>query len=295
VTTGDTEPAPEAPAGLDRQQLIEAGWEQGALLPPAALAYRRDTPVASRPADGEWEAAVIISHPCDVVSDSCDDEPTVEVLPFTRLHRPPARDRTGAQHPRELEIAAGQNGTETLQFVIHDHAKLDRARLLGEEFRPVGRLDRPDVRVLIEWVKRRYDRVVLPEAFARRVKHTKIRDALMERREHFGRLFIQLDPWDEVKDDEPYGVRLMLVLKPAATRDMEKSRPEIRVLLRKIVSALMLADQVLVDGLAGWPNSASKEPSHDQLLAAWDEIVRKPEEVTLVDIAGFRPFHPEAL
>ena len=57
----------------------------------------------------------------------------------------------------------------------------------------------------------------------------------------------------------------------------------------------MNVEGVEVVGMSGLPADASRPVSSVQMLAAWELIVRRPEAVTLADIAEFKPFHPEAL
>ena len=280
---------------LDRARLIQEGWDQGAILVADALSCARYAPPSEGRAPSPWAGAVIITHSCDVVNESYEDEPVVEVIPFEQLNRAARRELTAAQHPRELEIPDDVDGTTSIRLAIRDRVELDRARLLAAGHAPYARLGHSAVRVLIEWVRRRYDRPALPEAFARRVKHTKIRDALLERREHFGRLYIALDPWTEVGDDEPYEVGLRLILKPSAVRNMTQSRSELTVLLRRIVNQLANVEGVVLQGVHDWPDNPSKSPTAEQLVAVWDEIVRRPEQATLAEMLGYKPFNPEAL
>jgi hypothetical protein len=279
----------------NREVLIRESWDQGAILGASALcaaATTRGGRTADRVQDLPWTGAVVIGHGCDVINPSCELEPTLEVLPYNAVSRAANTECLFAQHPRLLEFMRGE---ETWTFDIQDRLFLDRQRLLLRGEKPIGVLEAVERRVLVEWVRRRYDRVVLPESFAKRFAHKRVRDALFRKRDSFGRVLISLDPWAEVASGEdPYEVGLRIILRPGFSQLQMYTHRQVSDLLRALLSHLVNAPGVCVTGVDEWP-APERQPTSLQVTSAWETIVRRPEQITIAELLGFHPFHAESL
>jgi hypothetical protein len=166
--------------------------------------------------------------------------------------------------------------------------------LLRNGEKPIGVLDDPQRRITVDFLKRRYDRMVLPDSFAKRFKVSKVREALYRKRDSYGRALILLDPWDEVGEEEPYDVTLLIILRHSLRTLPPRARAQVDELLHTLLHHLVNAPHILVTGVPEW-TKGTNPASHAQLSAAWETIVRYPEEISLAEIAPFQPFHAESL
>jgi hypothetical protein len=138
---------------------IDSAWEQGALLSPADLS---DIP----PAQGE--VFIIISQSCDVVYDSFDAEPLVEVH-LARVISELNGGYTHGKHPRMIDLEETIDGkVRRYRICDADRQRLDR-RLL-QKATPLATLSPDVVRTLANWTSRRFVRPALPDEFNRRRK-----------------------------------------------------------------------------------------------------------------------------
>lgn len=202
-----------------RSEMIRMGWRQGSLLPESLHAEVRVNPFAtSLPQDVRF---VVISQTCDLVHGSLDAEPAAEVIAGRRIDRV-LHEKQHARNPRELHLGfRSSDGSEIpVAFRIWDRGFVDRTVLIGVA--PDSSLSVPDddLRVLIRFVARRYDRVAFPDEFLRRFDHVKDRIEKLTRKhkDDIIDIFLILEPFEELRpldgtaQDKNYSVRVYVVV-----------------------------------------------------------------------------------
>ena len=158
-------PDSDAPPPSTGQQLYEAGWCQGAILPVEVAVRIRPTTVPEH-----YQHAVLITQDCNIVADD-DKESQVEV----------AFGYCAQAGENVNELAKGKNPRRFLTDIAPDvHLVWDvRHRLsvsktvlsvdLGTA-KPLGRLLDADLREFRAWLGRRYSRPAFPDAFNERLR-----------------------------------------------------------------------------------------------------------------------------
>ena len=199
-----------------RESLVEGAWRQGALLPKELLDQVRWAIPDEKPPENA--VAVILSQDCDVLAPSLDSEPLVEVAAGESIEAPNP-SLAHAKNPRKLDI--GVVIEETKSF-----ARLDmrwRGTLPREALRQhaaIGHLRGSDLRALVAWITRRYERAALPDAFNDRLKakkaFSKLRDILKRatKGQPLG-VFVALGTQaeQELPPSEKYSLELYVVLE----------------------------------------------------------------------------------
>ena len=196
-------------------------WRQGSLIPREAL------PQNDLPSDLPAEAILIlISHDCDVVHLSYEQEPWVEVL----VARPiPALNGlyTNGRNPRRMHFSLGSKNYEVS---IHERFRTARQHL--EQARPdcSELLGKADIHKLARWVAKRYSRSSFPTAFNDRVTRVgkKIKKLLEKSGHDISAIFLALDE-SELPTGEVYKVVLRLVIPVEAGEDNDREQTAIEV------------------------------------------------------------------
>jgi hypothetical protein len=208
-----------------------SGWRQGSVLQNdlgERLAKLRFS---------DWGAqhrAVVLSQDCDVVSSSYELEPTVELIRATITTDADNAIRHG-RNPRHLQIEH-PSGSK-LDFSIHDRWTASRSEL--ESSAPRGELSIQEgaLRVLVEWVAKRYTRAAFPDAFNERAQgaNRKIQKELKRNGALITGLFLAISPDDECLPEQSYRV----ALRVTATKETLATRTRETDLVR---TTLLIAD-----------------------------------------------------
>ena len=135
--------------------LLKSGWRQGTVVPHDLLPD--GTLPESVTASGKL---IVLSHDCDLVNESYEAEPYVELLVAVPKE---LKDRNGVlfngKNPRKLQFLAQENGEQRL-YEIDVHAKYRVERKIlekGENDASIIILER-DVATIAKWASRRYRR-----------------------------------------------------------------------------------------------------------------------------------------
>jgi hypothetical protein len=191
--------------------LLRAGWRQGAVLEADGVA---------RLGHADHDCALVLSQDCDVVQAEAV-EPDVELILGRRA--PTARpDCQFGRHPRRLDLPlVGHNGCVALE--IRDRIVVPKQALAKLQPSVTLELDPTAVRMLANWVARRYTRPAWPDAFNQRL--VAINDDLDRLcKGHASRLIsgIWLDlapPAAELTAGENYKVSVWLTVEPETRSD----------------------------------------------------------------------------
>ena len=192
---------------FDVGEVSRLGWRQGSVLGPLLVreASRR-VPSSVKVEDGDW--LVVTSHSCDILNGSLDKEPVVEVL---RAAVRPTLDGSseGGRNPRLLHLAVGD---ACIHCRAHERWTIPRVLLAREE--PRSGITGKPLRVLVEWLAKRYIRAAFPNAFDRRWKlKVKEWEALLRgNSEWIQSVYLRLDTYNELADDQPYRCHVLVAV-----------------------------------------------------------------------------------
>lgn len=196
----------------DARRIRDQGWRQGSLLPAASIRDGVHAPAPLTPSDEGL--FMIVSQDCDLIHEDFDTEPFAELL----LWEPATKPRPDWHHgknPRHLQIRA-RRAAEDLWIETHAWARatIDRRRLATFSPDPEWVVDGRDVRLVAAWLGKRYLRPAFPDAFNERL--TPARSKLANTLKDFGgpieKIFIHVDPDDELPPDRPYRLVVWLVM-----------------------------------------------------------------------------------
>ncbi len=242
-TTSEGEGRRELSPAEIRQALLRSGWRQGSVLGPDLVARVEMLPHAQLAPDVAERWYVVVSQDCDIMSGSFAAEPAVEVIV---LHPVPQLDaqRMHLRNPRELhlEVATAAGGTRPLAVRIWNRGYLDRRLLLEHEPSDPLLLSSRDVDLLSSFLRRRYDRVALPDTFVERMRpaRAKLEKLLSDFPDEIVSVLIGLTPHGEPDPpDSPYQLRMYVVLSnPVAFGDSGRRRSVQRQILDRLRPAL---------------------------------------------------------
>lgn len=211
----------EAPSqeGDLRERIDSLGWRQGSILPfdEEILAAVRMVPFAqfdTLPDPPFW--LVLGSQDCDVVCESVNIEPGVEVLVALPIERELERHRD-LRHPRELHLTleGGGGRRQPVSMNIRNRAGLERSLLAVH--RPYTELQLPShlVDQVSSFLGGRYTRVAYPSAFEERLRRAKRPlVGVFERFESdLQEIFLVVRPFEEVGPGTPYQLTVYAVVR----------------------------------------------------------------------------------
>lgn len=139
------------------------------------------------------------------------------------------------KNPRRLHLPSTDGGR--MEFDIQERVTVERALLSAVS--PANTLDGPEVRQLASWLAKRYVRAAYPDAFNDRVRSAqrKIDKALKSYGEGASGVFLALNSWEELSDDDEYEV-VVIVTCPLDVANDAKKEAVVAQLAPKIMEAL---------------------------------------------------------
>src|SRR5262249_26727362 len=142
--------------------IVKLGWRQGAILGESvASAAREHAPNRLEVVAADW--LVVTSHDCDIVNESLEKEPVVEILRAVPT-MVADKGQLAGRNPRTLHLDVDTgDGKGVLVCNVHERWYIPRELLLSE--RPVHFLNDRQRRLIAEWLAKRYIRSGFPTAF----------------------------------------------------------------------------------------------------------------------------------
>lgn len=173
---------------MDEQAHIDRiranGWSQGHILSPAVAEAARTCGDQRWPQHLNIDTArdwlVIVSHPCDVRNRRPGKEPTAEVL----LARPYSNQKdklhstfTHGKNSRRYDFEGGCEASPIkLTAAAYERFPINRMVLADAPPDPQRTLDGETIKVLREWIAKRYIRQAFPDAFDQAADAVKAKD-----------------------------------------------------------------------------------------------------------------------
>ena len=202
--------------------LHDSEWRQGTIVPHSLVEHLP-------PTVGADDLLILISHDCDIVNPSYEQEPYVE---YVLARKVPVESKDGrlfhGKNPRRLQlwldktaIGAFTNSAFTIE------APLDRRSLEKGAPDKDCVLSSPVTDLIARWIAKRYCRPSFPSAFNDRVRTVanKIEKAMKRLGEDVTGVFIAfLNSDGELSDTDPYEIDVRVVTPPDAASDEERER-----------------------------------------------------------------------
>jgi hypothetical protein len=183
------------------------GWQQGSVMNGADAARLGLTPLL---ATDEETYFIVISQSCDVVQGDLAVEPYVEVMRAT-----PAAEVDGGlahgRHPRDVQF---ELASRTFEASCHERARLPREGLATCIPSVTHQLPMRTVRMLADWIAKRYTRPAFPDELNRRidVRRDKVRDVLKKHGGPVDQILLHSTPDGEASPSEVYQLAIKLVM-----------------------------------------------------------------------------------
>jgi hypothetical protein len=260
-------------------QLRAEGWTQGCLIHPdnAVRITAASIDFYSKATSGDtW--LVVLTQDCDIVRHT-GQEPFVELLAIEKLSNIPANPMKG-QSARSLHLNWTINDdTHWFECNIHDKFRIRKDSLCGLDIDTSLRVEENELRLLRQWLARRYTRAAFPDHFEEHLASTKGRvKSLFKSPEAklISTVYIAIEN-EDAGPDEDY---LIHVLLTALAEDFEET--ERRELLDDFEERF-----IQVIGSRPHIRFALKNPDDP---SSYDVRVLPEEDVTLSMLRKYRRF-----
>lgn len=202
-----------------RQTLLELEWRQGSIISCQQLlaaANEHGIPIPELP-DNPVAHIIIISMSCDVVYGDFEVLPNVEAQ-VCFLNPKAKNSNAKIIDPRKMVL-------------LHDESKFDvsmngavsfnRAVLLHT--RPTSKLLLDSLNSLLRWKVAQYNRLALPEELVNRIgnvlRDKKFQKWVKQYAHYFEGIFIELNSFEELKENETYALGIICVVNAAKLND----------------------------------------------------------------------------
>ena len=154
------------------EQIRAHGWKQGCLISPKNTAKIVAATIDSFDKDTSTDTwLVVIIQDCDLVR-KIENEPYVELLALQKLSGNPNNPMRG-HSARKLHLALEDaNGIVWFECNIHDRFRIKKASLLEIDCDPALAFSENELRLLRQWLARRYARAAFPDHFENHLKST---------------------------------------------------------------------------------------------------------------------------
>lgn len=192
---------------------VDPRWEQGSILDLSQLPATDVEP--------PFEAGtlpIVISQSCDVIHDSFDEEPKVDLL-LARPIEVVEGNFTDGKNPRTFDFVRKVGlSDEAYRCFIREKMQSDRRILLGKL--PIDRIDDDIILALKRWVGKRYTRAALPTKFNDRARPCiDTIKAILKRNSEITGIYLSLSSDEELPDGSPYGLILTTTVLPKTKAD----------------------------------------------------------------------------
>lgn len=207
------------------QSIRSNGWQQGSILRKIS----DDNGFTLK--NGLY---LLLSQDCDICHGNLVDEPCVEIINFKSVTGSLDGNLTHGKNPRRLQLRL----SDMNYYELHAKDRQFIKREILGRLSPDLELQTPEksLRVLISWIKKRYDRDAFPFVFDERFSkrnRDKLKKILQNKSKEIIGVFIRLNSMDELSSAENYIIDLVLLID----EDMG-NREDLQETLEKIYQLL---------------------------------------------------------
>ena len=198
-------------AVFDSEIIRQKGWRQGAILEDVARIAPSDTSDA---------LGILLSHDCDIVQQSLEKEPNVEILIAVPT---PGLDGNYTRGKNTRCYHFGFDG-KSYEIRAVDRIIVPRQFLIDSEPSP-SQLPVDEVNGIVHWFAQRYERPAFPDNFNKRLsrKTRQVIERVLKESGHLVSGVYIACPSEELPDNEPYDITLHVVMAVKDYEDIEKA------------------------------------------------------------------------
>lgn len=199
------------------QQLRDRGWRQGVILPQSA--FPKGSVVGSL--CPEKASLVAVSQSCDLVHGSLENEPYANFLVLLPIESQEKSLQHG-RHPRKIHVET-EKGI-FFQAQAWNQITIDRKILLSMGTEEADEIPSRELRVLTDWLAKRFTRIAFPDRFNDLLgaKKEQIKKLLSKKHELFLEILLHVSPFEESPANDNYQL-IGRLLMPADLWENEKS------------------------------------------------------------------------
>lgn len=217
----------------NRQTIKKNGWQQG-----SCLFVDEHNPLFTQGYVEKTGLHVVMTQHCDLLHDSFDAEPQVELL-YTSHITKANNQYIGGKNPRilHLPIITADN-IQYYECLIKNKCSIDRELLLRLSPSEKYILPEKTLKSLITWITKRYNRTAFPDSFNNRIyrgkNKEKMQKLLESHTDDVHGLFTILSTNKELNEGEIYEIKLYLLLEDHADNTDEKFTDTLEKIVRLI-------------------------------------------------------------
>jgi len=215
-------------------RIEKSGWRQGAFLPPSLISQALG-PSGHSATPGDLY--VVITQSCDLVHRKVEGEPWCEVLRLRRIPRSDATFEHG-RNARKIHVVVHEDGSPVpCEALAYDRFFLPREKLVDAPPLAATALSADTEKNAAQWIARRYSRPAFPDSFNARVASQRSSLKALINADHalLRHLYLRLSSFDELPDQQPYRMKLLLVAPSALWATRQK---DIRALGANLIKIL---------------------------------------------------------
>jgi len=221
---------------VDSQKIEANGWKQGAclLVDESTVVHTVTQCMQEQLPVGVY---IVLSQDCDVLNFSLEKEPVVELIAVKQIQQCNPELNTG-KNPRRLHLDTNTNEL-FLEASPNNRYFISRAYLEFSSQSSIKITSR-SLKILINWIAKRYKRPGFPDAFNRRIDSRlikKIKRVLSNEAIDTLGLFIRLNSEKELPENQAYKLILKLVV-PKDVYENEASLANIQEGFDQILNSL---------------------------------------------------------
>lgn len=196
---------------LDSQKIKLNGWKQGACLlveQPAEI-YITTQCMQERLPEGRY---IVLSQDCDILNGSMEKEPVVELIEANLIPQSNAEFMVG-KNPRQLHVELTEKNC-CFELLPHKRFFIAHSYLEAIEADAINFTGQP-LKLLLNWIGKRYKRPGFPDEFNRRIDLKvirKIKATLGDKAKNSLGLFINLSPEKELAPNDTYKIRVKMLV-----------------------------------------------------------------------------------
>ena len=226
------------PIDMDAKRIIKNGWKQGAcLLVDASIEiYATTKCMGERLSEGLY---FVLSQDCDILNQSLEKEPVIELIKANKILKCDHRSTSG-ENPRQLHMTLNK-GNSCLEFLPHNRLFIAREYLekrCADQVEIIGQ----QLRMLINWITKRYRRHGFPHAFNSRCKPIMedIKQILSNEAKKIRGIFIRLNTGGDLEADKTY----KLIIKMLVPKEFYEDKQELSAIRDGFNKMLLLFERI---------------------------------------------------
>jgi hypothetical protein len=224
---------------IDSDKIKQNGWKQGAIL-PIMKEIKADVTIQNSKellCEGLY---VVLSQDCDILQRSLKKEPLIELIRANEIAQCDGNSTFG-KNPRKLHLQSAE-GNYHFELFPYERYFIPRhylENLNADE----SVIDRSNLRILVNWINKRYRRDAFPDQFNLRIQSSikKIKKIFSQEimKKTYG-LFVRLSSKEELKVNETYKVELVMLVpkdiynKEQFLSEIDKNFDEILMILNDV-------------------------------------------------------------